>query len=81
MGADFAAMLANPETPTDPADVVDAMAELIAMEPGMRPLRTVVGMDFGMRARNESDAPHDAGLLEAFGMTEFAALSSAEAVR
>ncbi len=77
MGADFQAMLANPETPTDPADVVDAMAALIAMDPGTRPLRTVVGMDFGVRARNESDAPHDAGLLEAFGMTEFATLAHA----
>ncbi|WP_412061326.1 SDR family oxidoreductase [Rubrivirga sp. IMCC45206] len=77
MGADFQAMLQNPETPTDPAMVVDAMAELIAMAPGTRPLRTVVGMDFGVRDRNADDAPHDAGLLEAFGMTDFATLATA----
>lgn len=82
MGADFGAMLANPETPTDPADVVDAMAALIVMAPGTRPLRTVVGLDFGVRARNESDAPHDAALLESFGMANLAALAvPAEAVR
>ena len=76
MGTDFQAMLASPETPTDPALVVDAMADLLAMAPGTRPLRTVVGLDFGVRARNESDAPHDAALVEAFGMTEFATLAT-----
>lgn len=75
MGTDFQAMLQNPETPTDPAMVVDAMAELIALAPGTRPLRTVVGMDFGVRARNADDAPHDAALLAAFGMTDFATLA------
>ena len=83
MGADFAAMLADPATPTDPALVVDAIAELAAMEPGTRPFRTVVGMDFGVRARNADDAPHDAALLDAFGLTAFATLAvpSVEAVR
>jgi hypothetical protein len=50
------------------------MADLIAAAPGTRPFRTVVGMDFGVRARNADDASHDAALLEAFGMTEFATL-------
>lgn len=81
MGSDFQAMLQNPETPTDPAMVVEAMADLLTQAPGTRPFRTVVGMDFGVRERNESDAPHDAALLEAFGMTDFATLASAEAVR
>lgn len=75
MGTDFQAMLANPETPTDPTLVVDAMADLIAMAPGTRPLRTVVGVDFGIRARNADDAQHDAALLKAFGMTDFARLA------
>ena len=75
MGADFQAMLQNPETPTDPALVVDAMAELIAMAPGTRPLRTVVGMDFGVRDRNADDARHDDALFEAFGLTDFATLA------
>ncbi len=77
MGADFAEMLANPETPTDPVLVVDAMANLIDMEAGTCPFRTVVGLDFGVRARNESDAPHNEALLEAFGMTESATLAHA----
>ncbi len=75
MGADFGAMLASPETPTDPALVVDAIAELAAMAPGTRPFRTVVGLDFGVRARNADDAPHDTALLAAFGMTGFATLA------
>ena len=75
MGTDFQAMLASPESPTDPTLVVDTMADLIAMAPGTRPLRTVVGMDFGVGARNTDDALHDAALLEAFGMTEFATLA------
>ena len=58
------------------------MAALIAMPAGMRPLRTVVGLDFGVRARNDSDAPHDTALLEAFGMADLAALAvPADAVR
>ena len=76
MGADFQAMLQNPETPTDPALVVEAMADLLAMTPGTRPFRTVVGVDFGVRARNADDASHDAALLEAFGMADFATLAT-----
>ena len=78
MGADFQQMLASPETPTDPALVVDAMAELLAMPPGTRPLRTVVGMDFGVRDRNADDARHDDALFEAFGLTDFATLAVSE---
>jgi NAD(P)-dependent dehydrogenase (short-subunit alcohol dehydrogenase family) len=75
MGADFQAMLASPETPTDPALVVEAMTELLAMRPGTRPLRTVVGMDFGVRDRNADDERHDTALFEAFDLTEFATLA------
>ena len=75
MGSDFQAVLTNPETPTDPMDVVEAITDLIDMTPGTRPLRTVVGLDFGVRARNADDAPHDVGLLQAFGMTDFARLA------
>ena len=76
MGADFQTMLQNPETPTDPAMVVDAMADLLAMPAGTRPLRTVVGMDFGVRDRNADDARHDDALVEAFGLTDFATLAA-----
>ncbi len=75
MGTDFQAMLANPETPTDPALVAEAIAALADMERGTRPFRTVVGLDFGVRARNADDAPHDTALLAAFGMSDFATLA------
>lgn len=75
MGTDFQAMLASPETPTDPALVVDAIEALIDTPAGTRPLRTVVGMDFGVRARNADDARHDDALFEAFGLTDFATLA------
>jgi NAD(P)-dependent dehydrogenase (short-subunit alcohol dehydrogenase family) len=47
LGAAFAGLFADPDAPTDPAIVVDAMVELIEMAPGTRPLRTCLGVDFG----------------------------------
>ena len=83
MGEAFAALFADPEMPSDPALVVEAIADLAAREPGTRPFRTVVGFDFGVAARNADDAPHDDALLDAFGLTAFATLAvpSVEAVR
>ena len=51
LGAAFEGLFADPDTPTDPALVVDAMAEIIEMPPGTRPLRTCLGVDFGVRDR------------------------------
>jgi NAD(P)-dependent dehydrogenase (short-subunit alcohol dehydrogenase family) len=75
LGAAFEGMFADPEVPTDPAIVVDAMAELIAMEPGTRPLRTCLGVDFGVRERNDAIEPFDAGLLAGMGMTALTTLA------
>lgn len=61
-------------TPTDPQMVVDCMIELIHAEPGSRPLRSVVGVDFGVNDRNAAVEPFDTGLLAAAGMTEFVTL-------
>jgi NAD(P)-dependent dehydrogenase (short-subunit alcohol dehydrogenase family) len=76
MDAAFDEIFSDPEVPTDPQDVCDRMVELVNMSPGARPFRTVVGVDFGVRARNDADAPADAGVLEAIGLTGFATLKA-----
>ena len=70
----FQGMFDDPEAPTDPSAVVDRYVELVEMEPGERPFRSVVGLDFGVAERNADDEKHDPPLLEAFGMTEFTTL-------
>jgi NAD(P)-dependent dehydrogenase (short-subunit alcohol dehydrogenase family) len=75
MGASFDALFKDPAAPTSPKLVVDRMVELIAMKPGTRPFRSVVGLDFGVRERNAADEPLDAGLLEAMGLASFAKLA------
>jgi len=72
--AAFDGIFADPEAPTDPELVVDAMIDLIDQEPGTRPPRTVVGVDFGVRERNEFSDARDAELLVAIQLTEFATL-------
>lgn len=74
MDTAFEGIFADPEVPTDPQMVCDRMVELVNMTPGTRPFRSVVGVDFGVRERNDADAPKDAGVLEAMGLTEFATL-------
>ncbi len=77
MGGAFEGMFEDAGTPTDPELVVDRMTALIDMEPGERPFRNVVGVDFGVRAHNAASEPFEAGVLEAFGMASFAALTPA----
>jgi NAD(P)-dependent dehydrogenase (short-subunit alcohol dehydrogenase family) len=77
LGAAFEGLFADPQAPTDPAIVVDAIAGIVAMAPGTRPFRTCLGVDFGVRDRNAVLEPLDAGLLEAMGMTSFATLAPA----
>ncbi len=74
MDAAFEGLFEDAEAPTDPQEVCDRMVELVGMTPGTRPFRTVVGVDFGVRERNDSDIPQDAGVLEAIGLAEFATL-------
>ncbi len=75
MSQAFQGFFTDPDVPTDPAIVVDAIVDLIAMEPGTRPFRTCLGMDLGVRHRNAVLDPLDTGLLESMGMTEFATLA------
>lgn len=74
MGA-FEGMLTDTNTPNDPALFVEQVTALIDTPAGQRPLRTVVGVDAGVRDRNAAVAPFDAGVLSAFGMTEFTTLA------
>lgn len=73
--AAFEGMMDDPATPTDPALLVQEMITLIDMPAGSRPFRTVVGVDAGVRDRNAAVEPFDAGVLAAFGMTDFATLN------
>jgi NAD(P)-dependent dehydrogenase (short-subunit alcohol dehydrogenase family) len=74
IGGAFEGLFQNPETPTDPAIVVDRIIELADMKPGTRPFRSVVGVDFGVRALNASTEAFDAAIIESLGLTSFATI-------
>ena len=76
ISAMFEGMFNDANTPTDPELVVDRLVELVDMTPGARPLRSVVGVDFGVRDRNATVEPHDTGLYQAAGLTEFVTLKT-----
>jgi NAD(P)-dependent dehydrogenase (short-subunit alcohol dehydrogenase family) len=75
VGDAFDGMFNDPDTPTEPAMVVAQIIALIDTPAGSRAFRTVVGVDVGVRERNAAVEPFDTGVLEAFGMTEFAMLT------
>ncbi len=54
----------------DPQEVADAISQLIGIPTGERPLRTVVGIDFGVTGLNEAAARFQRGLLEALEMQQ-----------
>ena len=74
MGGMFEGLFKSPDVPTDPALVVHRLVELVEMPAGTRPFRSVVGVDLGVRARNDAVEPFDIGVLEGAGMTAFATL-------
>ncbi|HEB59762.1 MAG TPA: SDR family oxidoreductase [Gammaproteobacteria bacterium] len=53
----------------DPQVVADDIASLIAMPREQRPLRTVSGLDYGVRDLNASSTPVQRALLETLGMS------------
>jgi NAD(P)-dependent dehydrogenase (short-subunit alcohol dehydrogenase family) len=73
-GGMFEGIFSDPESPTDPALVVGRLVELVEMNPGSRPFRSVVGVDFGVGALNAAVEPYDAALLEAADLTSFVIL-------
>jgi len=68
-GEQTKAMYADENTPTDPMLVVQAFDDLINLPNGSRPLRTPVGIDFGVTAINEAMEPHRKGSLEGMGLS------------
>ncbi len=52
----------------DPQEVADAILELILTPAGQRPLRTVVGIDFGVTKLNEAVAPFQRSILKELEM-------------
>lgn len=59
------------------AYTLEKARQQIATPKGARPLRTVVGIDYGVRALNEAVAPTQQGLLEALDMAALATPASA----
>jgi NAD(P)-dependent dehydrogenase (short-subunit alcohol dehydrogenase family) len=56
--------------PTDPMLVVKSYEDLIDMPAGSRPLRTMVGLDFGLQSLNDAVEPIRKGILESMGLSE-----------
>lgn len=57
--------------PTNPMLVVQAFENLIDMPNGKRPIRTMVGMDFGLQAINDVTEPIRQSLLDVFEITDW----------
>ena len=68
--ANFEEFLTSKEAP-DPWLVATAIAELVDMN-GKRPLRTVVGVDYGVSDLNRAVEPIQLGVLEALDMSAVA---------
>lgn len=56
--------------PTDPMLVVQSFEKLIDLPAGSRPLRTMVGLDFGLQTLNDAVEPIRKGILESMGLAE-----------
>ncbi len=72
----FEGLFRDPSIPTDPDLLADRLVELVEMDAGSRPFRSVVGVDFGVQARNAAVEPFDHEVLEAAGFTSFATLKA-----
>ena len=70
-------MVADPSLPTDPQLVVDAVLNLIATPPGQRPLRTVVGVDFGAETLNEMTSSVTRQALASLGLSHMERVTGA----
>ncbi|MDB4286156.1 SDR family oxidoreductase [bacterium] len=56
--------------PTDPMLVVQCFDKLIDTPAGSRPIRTMVGLDFGLQAINDATEPIRKGVLASMGLAE-----------
>lgn len=69
-GEQVQAMYDDKNAPTDPILVVKAFEHLIKLPNGSRPLRTPVGIDFGVTAINEAMEPYRIESLEGMGLAD-----------
>tara|TARA_R110002096_G_scaffold24948_15_gene78541 strand:+ start:553 stop:1671 length:1119 start_codon:yes stop_codon:yes gene_type:complete len=76
LGKSFEQLFESDDGSTDPMHVVDRFAELVAMAPGSRPFRSVVGVNFGVEELNKLCEPQEAAVLAAMELTDFATLST-----
>ena len=70
-GTNTQAAFEDENAPTDPMIVVKTFENLIDAPAGKRPLRTVAGMDFGVRAINDALEPFRINVLESFQITDW----------
>jgi NAD(P)-dependent dehydrogenase (short-subunit alcohol dehydrogenase family) len=68
MGQAFEGMFASSPDAVDPALVVNKLVELVDLPAGTRPVRSVVGMDFGVLGINQALEPFRRAALESMGM-------------
>lgn len=74
LGEMFESVFGDDTAPTDPSLVVDLFVELADQAPGTRPLRTAVGLDFGVNDFNRHAVTFDAAVLAATGLTAIATI-------
>ncbi len=72
----FDTALSGPGAP-DPHEIAEAIAKLIVTPKGDRPARTVVGASYGADTLNDATVPVQASVLEAFGLSHLATVTSA----
>ena len=70
-------MVIDPNVPADPQLVVDAVLKLIATPAGQRPLRTVVGIDFGTTTLNEMASSVTGKALAGLGLSHMESVNKA----
>ncbi len=74
-GAGFETMVTEAfeaaDAPTDSSMVIDDFEKLLDAEPGNRPLRTIVGLDFGLQALNDAVEPIRMASLETMQIAEW----------
>jgi NAD(P)-dependent dehydrogenase (short-subunit alcohol dehydrogenase family) len=77
MAAAFTAnVFENPDTPTDPEILVNALIDVIDTPAGKRPIRMVAGLDFGVGDVNRATDPMRLAALEALGLAHMEGVRS-----
>jgi short-subunit dehydrogenase len=69
-GDQVQAAFADENAPTDPMIVVKTFEKLIDTPAGSRPLRTLVGLDFGIQAHNDATEPFRKEILNTFELSD-----------